>query len=75
MGTYRHALPKPSIHYQIIRILKDGPGLHRFSKRSAAISGAGIVALAGTIMTMPGRKTPAAENIDILENGQIVGLF
>ncbi|MBQ9605531.1 MAG: formate--tetrahydrofolate ligase [Firmicutes bacterium] len=40
-------------------------------------AGAGfIVALAGDIMVMPGLpKTPAAENIDIDENGKIVGLF
>ena len=40
-------------------------------------SGAGfIVALTGDIMTMPGLpKVPAAENIDIYENGEIVGLF
>ena len=35
-----------------------------------------IVVLAGTIMTMPGLpKIPAAENIDIDENGNIVGIF
>ena len=40
-------------------------------------AGAGfIVALAGDIMTMPGLpKTPAAEKIDIDENGKIIGLF
>ena len=40
-------------------------------------SGAGfIVALAGKIMTMPGLpKVPAAESIDIDENGNIVGIF
>lgn len=40
-------------------------------------AGAGfIVALAGDIMTMPGLpKIPAANNMDILENGEIVGLF
>ena len=40
-------------------------------------TGAGfIVALAGKIMTMPGLpKIPAAENIDIDENGEIVGIF
>lgn len=40
-------------------------------------AGAGfIVAYAGDIMTMPGLpKVPAAENIDIDENGKIVGLF
>lgn len=40
-------------------------------------NGAGfIVALTGDIMTMPGLpKVPAANNIDILDDGEIVGLF
>ena len=40
-------------------------------------SGAGfIVILAGKIMTMPGLpKIPAAENIDIDKNGEIIGIF
>jgi len=40
-------------------------------------AGAGfIVALTGDIMTMPGLpKVPAADNIDIDENGEITGLF
>ena len=40
-------------------------------------TGAGfIVVLAGKIMTMPGLpKVPAAENIDIDENGEILGIF
>ena len=40
-------------------------------------TGAGfIVVLAGKIMTMPGLpKVPVAENIDIDENGEIVGIF
>jgi formate--tetrahydrofolate ligase len=46
--------------------------------RDAKLSaGAGfIVAIAGDIMTMPGlSKIPAAEKIDILPDGEIVGLF
>ena len=46
--------------------------------RSVKVSaGAGfIVALAGNIMTMPGLpKHPAAEGIDIDDNGRITGLF
>ena len=36
----------------------------------------GVVALTGDIMTMPGLpKVPAAENIDVDENGKITGLF
>ena len=40
-------------------------------------AGAGfVVALTGTVMTMPGLpKVPAANNIDVDENGTIVGLF
>ena len=40
-------------------------------------AGAGfIVALTGDIMTMPGLpKVPAAENIDVDEDGRITGLF
>ena len=40
-------------------------------------AGAGfVVVLAGKIMTMPGLpKVPAAENIDIDDNGEIVGIF
>ncbi len=39
--------------------------------------GAGfLVALTGEIMTMPGLpKVPAANNMDILPSGEIVGLF
>ncbi len=42
-----------------------------------ASAGAGfLVALTGNIMTMPGLpKSPAAEKIDVDENGKIIGLF
>ncbi len=42
-----------------------------------ASAGAGfVVAVTGTIMTMPGLpKTPAANGIDVDENGRITGLF
>ena len=46
-------------------------------KKLEVKSGAGfIVVMAGNIMTMPGlSKTPAAENIDINESGEIIGIF
>lgn len=50
----------------------------RITVRDFKVSrGAGfIVALTGAIMTMPGLpKVPAANKIDILEDGEIVGLF
>lgn len=58
--------------------LKGRPRGFEVTIREARLSaGAGfVVALTGTIMTMPGLgKTPAAEKIDILETGEIVGLF
>ena len=50
----------------------------RITVRNAKVSaGAGfVVALTGDIMTMPGLpKVPAAERIDVDENGKISGLF
>ncbi|MBR0284317.1 MAG: formate--tetrahydrofolate ligase, partial [Selenomonadaceae bacterium] len=50
----------------------------RVTVRELRISaGAGfLVALTGDILTMPGLpKKPAAENMDITEDGRITGLF
>ena len=50
----------------------------RVTVREAYVSaGAGfVVVLTGNIMTMPGLpKTPAAFNIDVDDDGNIVGLF
>lgn len=64
--------------------LSDDPALlgrpenFEISVREAYVSaGAGfVVALTGTVMTMPGLpKKPAAYNIDVEENGKITGLF
>ncbi|MCF6465422.1 formate--tetrahydrofolate ligase [Clostridium sp. Cult2] len=64
--------------------LSDDPTLlarpkgFKITVRDIRISaGAGfLVALTGEIMTMPGLpRVPAANNIDILESGEIVGLF
>lgn len=54
------------------------PSGFRITVRDIKVSrGAGfLVALTGEIMTMPGLpKVPAANNIDILPGGEIVGLF
>lgn len=54
------------------------PSGFRITVREVKVSkGAGfLVALTGDIMTMPGLpKVPAANNIDILPDGEIVGLF
>ncbi len=57
---------------------KGAPKGFRISVRNLKVSaGAGfVVALTGDIMTMPGLpKVPAAERIDVDENGVITGLF
>ena len=54
------------------------PSAFEVTVRSLKVSaGAGfVVALTGEIMTMPGLpKSPAAERIDVLSDGRIVGLF
>ena len=64
--------------------LSDDPGRlgwpkgFRIAVKAVRLSaGAGfVVALTGDIMTMPGLpRVPAAENIDVDENGVISGLF
>ena len=58
--------------------LKGAPKGFRITVRNVKVNaGAGfIVALTGDIMTMPGLpKVPAAEKIDVDENGVISGLF
>ena len=58
--------------------LLGAPKGFRVTVRNLKVSaGAGfIVALTGEIMTMPGLpKSPAAERIDVDENGKITGLF
>ena len=58
--------------------LLGAPEGFRVTVRSLKVpAGAGfIVALTGDIMTMPGLpKVPAAETVDVDENGRISGLF
>ena len=58
--------------------LLGAPKSFKVTVRNLKVSaGAGfIVALTGDIMTMPGLpKLPAAEKIDVDENGKITGLF
>jgi formate--tetrahydrofolate ligase len=57
---------------------KGAPSGHTLEIREVKLAnGAGfIVAIAGDIMTMPGLpKIPAAERIDIDNDGRITGLF
>ena len=58
-------------------LLGKPEGFNITVKEIRVSNGAGfIVALTGDIMTMPGLpKVPAANRMDILENGEIIGLF
>ena len=58
--------------------LLGAPEGHDLTVREVRLSaGAGfMVAICGSILTMPGLpRIPAANNIDLNENGQIEGLF
>ena len=58
--------------------LKAAPTGFRMTVREVRLAaGAGfVVVICGSIMTMPGLpKTPAAVNIDVTDDGRIVGLF
>lgn len=78
METLQCAWPKPSIPCPTTRPFWGGPEGFTLTVSEVNLSaGAGfLVALTGEIMTMPGLpKNPAAQNIDILEDGTITGLF
>ena len=58
-------------------LLSRPEGFHIVVREVKVSNGAGfLIALTGSIMTMPGLpKVPAADKIDILPSGEIVGLF
>ncbi len=79
-GLWRPAHLHGQDPVQLLRrpALLGAPRGFRITVRNLKVSaGAGfIVALTGDIMTMPGLpKVPAAEKIDVDENGKISGLF
>jgi formate--tetrahydrofolate ligase len=58
--------------------LKGAPTDHTINVREVRLSAGAefVVAICGEIMTMPGLpRVPAADSIDVGEDGRIVGLF
>jgi formate--tetrahydrofolate ligase len=76
-GHFPVCIAKTQYSFSTDPKLRGAPSGHVFKVRDAYLSaGAGfMVALSGDIMTMPGLpKTPAADHIDIDDQGQIIGL-
>ena len=77
-GTYPICMAKTQYSFSDNASLLGAPEGFTVTVRTLKVSaGAGfIVALTGEILTMPGLpKVPAAEKIDVDENGRIEGLF
>ena len=77
-GNYSICMAKTQYSFSDNAKLLGAPKNFTVTVRNLKVSaGAGfIVALTGDIMTMPGLpKMPAAEKIDVDENGRITGLF
>jgi formate--tetrahydrofolate ligase len=77
-GKFPVCIAKTQMSFSTNPLTKGAPSGHTVEIRDVRLAnGAGfIVAIAGDIMTMPGLpKVPAAERIDIDDNGQITGLF
>ena len=77
-GKFPVCIAKTQMSFSTNPLAKGAPSGHTLEIRDVRLAnGAGfIVAIAGDIMTMPGLpKVPAAERIDIDDDGRITGLF
>jgi formate--tetrahydrofolate ligase len=77
-GSFPICMAKTQMSFSTNPALKGAPSGHTVEIREVRLAnGAGfIVAIAGDMMTMPGLpKVPAAERIDITDEGVITGLF
>ena len=77
-GTFPICMAKTQMSFSTDPTLKGAPSEHTVEISEVRLAnGAGfVVAIAGNMMTMPGLpKIPAAERIDIKDDGTITGLF
>jgi formate--tetrahydrofolate ligase len=77
-GHFPICIAKTQMSFSTTPTLRGAPSGHTVEIREVRLAnGAGfIVAIAGDMMTMPGLpKVPAAEKIDITDDGVITGLF
>ena len=77
-GKYPVCVAKTQYSFSTDPTLRGAPSDHVISIREVRLAAGAefIVMVCGDIMTMPGLpKVPAAEKIDLDENGNIIGLF
>jgi formate--tetrahydrofolate ligase len=77
-GKFPICIAKTQYSFSTDPSLKGAPSKHVIPIREVRASGGAefVVVVCGDIMTMPGLpRVPAAENIDVDENGNITGLF
>ena len=77
-GTYPVCVAKTQYSFSTDPSLRGAPSGHTISIREVRLSAGAefIVMVCGDIMTMPGLpKIPAAEKIDLDDDGNIIGLF
>jgi formate--tetrahydrofolate ligase len=77
-GHYPVCIAKTQYSFSTDPKQRGAPSGHRLNIREVRLSAGAefVVAICGDIYTMPGLpKVPAADSIDIDENGKIVGLF
>ena len=77
-GHYPVCIAKTQYSFSTDATARGAPSGHIVNVREVRLSAGAefIVAVCGDVMTMPGLpKIPAAEKIDLDENGKVVGLF
>ena len=77
-GHFPICIAKTQYSFSSDATLRGAPSGHRLTVREVRLAAGAefIVMVCGDVMTMPGLpKVPGAEQIDIDDDGQIVGLF
>jgi formate--tetrahydrofolate ligase len=77
-GHYPVCIAKTQYSFSTDPALRGAPSGHVIDVREVRLAAGAefVVAVCGDIMTMPGLpKVPAAEKIDLDENGRVIGLF
>jgi formate--tetrahydrofolate ligase len=77
-GRFPVCIAKTQYSFSSDATLRGAPSGHKLTVREVRLSAGAefIVAICGDIMTMPGLpKVPAADKIDLTDDGRVVGLF